>query len=86
VIVNPGREDERHMLKVNALPLESGDVVELQTGGGGGFGNPFERDPERVRVDCLDGYVTREAAEREYGVVLRDDLSVDEGATRRRRA
>jgi N-methylhydantoinase B len=85
VVVNPGREDERHMLKVNALALASGDLVELKTGGGGGFGDPLERDPERVRVDCLDGYVTREAAERDYGVVLRDDLSVDTEATRRLR-
>ncbi|MGH3134777.1 MAG: hydantoinase B/oxoprolinase family protein [Gaiellaceae bacterium] len=69
-VVNPGRSGERHMLKVNALPLEPGDVVELRTGGGGGFGNPLERDPERVRADVIDGYVSREAAEREYGVVL----------------
>ena len=86
VIVNPGRDDERHMLKVNALPLEAGDVVELQTGGGGGFGEPFERDPERVRRDVVDGYVTPEGAERDYGVVLRADLTVDEEATRRARA
>jgi N-methylhydantoinase B len=85
VVVNSAREGERHMLKVNALPLESGDLVDLNTGGGGGFGDPLERDPERVRVDCLDGYVTREAAERDYGVVLCDDLSVDEDATRRLR-
>jgi N-methylhydantoinase B len=69
-VVNPGRADERHMLKVNALPLEAGDVVELLTGGGGGFGDPFEREPERVRADVVDGYVTVEAAERDYGVVL----------------
>ena len=86
VLVNPGRDDERHMLKVNALPLEAGAVVDLRTGGGGGFGDPLERDPERVAVDVLDGYVTREGAARDYGVVLRDDLSVDEEATRRRRA
>ncbi len=70
VVVNPGRPDERHLLKVNALPLEEGDAFELRTGGGGGFGDPFERDPERVRVDVLDGYVSVEAAERDYGVVL----------------
>lgn len=70
VVVNPGREDERHMLKANAHVLEPGAVVELRTGGGGGFGNPHERDPERVRRDVLDGYVTLEAAERDYGVKL----------------
>ena len=86
VIVDPGGSDERHLLKVNALPLPPGTSWELRTGGGGGFGNAFERDPERVRQDVLDGYVTREAAERDYGVVLRDDLSIDEDATNRLRA
>jgi N-methylhydantoinase B len=85
VVVNPGRDDERHMLKANALPLEPGDVVVLQTGGGGGFGDPFERDPERVRRDVIDGYVSRGAAERDYGVALSEDLTVDEAATRRLR-
>jgi N-methylhydantoinase B len=50
--------------------LERGEVVEIVTGTGGGFGNPLERDPERVRDDVLDGYVTRESAEQDYGVVL----------------
>ncbi len=84
-VVNPGRDDERHMLKVNALSLRAGDVVELRTGGGGGFGEPLDRDPACVLRDVVDGYVTREAAEREYGVVLTKALEVDEEATRRAR-
>ena len=86
VVVDPEGPEERHLLKVNALPLAAGTIWELKTGGGGGFGNPLERDPERLREDVLDGYVTRASAERDYGVVLRDDLSVDEDATRRLRA
>jgi N-methylhydantoinase B len=70
VAVNPGRADERHMLKVNAHPMAPGSIVHMQTGGGGGFGAPRERDPERVRIDVLDGFVSLEAARREYGVVL----------------
>jgi mannose-6-phosphate isomerase-like protein (cupin superfamily) len=70
VIVNEGRPDERHLLKVNALRLEPGSMFRLETGGGGGFGNALEREPERVREDVLDGYVTLEGAERDYGVVL----------------
>jgi N-methylhydantoinase B len=85
VVVNPGREGERHLLKANALPLEAGDVVELRTGGGGGFGAVLERDPRRVALDVADGYVTREAAERVYGVVLDEGLQVDEDATARAR-
>ena len=73
VSVNPGREDERHMLKVNAHPLAPGSVVDMRTGGGGGFGNPHERDQERVREDVRDGFVSLEAAARDYGVVLDPD-------------
>jgi N-methylhydantoinase B len=74
------------MLKVNAHPLAAGSVVELNTGGGGGYGNPDEREPERVRTDVLDGYVSREAAARDYGVVLDDALAVDGAATAELRA
>ena len=42
----------------------------MYTGGGGGFGNPLERDTARVRSDVIDGFVTLEAARRDYGVVL----------------
>ncbi|HZR93217.1 MAG TPA: hydantoinase B/oxoprolinase family protein [Gaiellaceae bacterium] len=70
VVVNPGSAGELHLLKANAHPLAPGSVVELRTGGGGGFGNPLERDPERVRADVRDGYVSLEAAARDYGVVL----------------
>ena len=86
VVVDPEGPGERHLLKVNALPLAAGTIWELKTGGGGGFGDPLERDPERVREDVLDGYVTPAAGERDYGVVLRGDFSVDEDATRRLRA
>ena len=85
VIQAPGAEDE-HILKVNAKPVPDGTVVTLLTGGGGGYGQPFKRDPARVREDALDGYVTIEGARRDYGVVLRDDLSVDEAATQALRA
>jgi len=86
VVVNPGRDDERHMLKVNALSLKAGDVVRTQTGGGGGFGPAWERDPERVRADVIDRFVTRAGAERDYGVVLTDALEVDVAQTEARRS
>jgi N-methylhydantoinase B len=51
-------------------PLRAGDVFRLDTPGGGGHGDPRSRDPERVLADVLEGVVSREAAERDYGVVL----------------
>lgn len=85
VMINPGRKSERHMLKANNIPLEKGDVIRFSTGGGGGFGPPCERDPKLVLNDVLDDFLTIEDADREYGVVIGTDLTVDEGATKRRR-
>src|SRR5262249_34834720 len=65
--------------------FHSGDVISYLASGGGGFGDPFTRDAERVRDDVIDGYISREAAEREYGVVLGDDDAIDVEATRRLR-
>jgi len=57
VVVDRGEGDE-HILKVNALPLPRGSRVRIQTGGGGGFGDPAERDPESIRDDLENGYIT----------------------------
>ena len=62
--------------------FHEGDVISWLADGGGGYGNPFERDPERVRDDVINGYVTRAAANTDYGVVLDDDLQIDIPATR----
>jgi N-methylhydantoinase B len=50
--------------------LKKGDWIRLELPGGGGFGHPWERDPERVRQDVIDGYVTLDAARADYGVAL----------------
>jgi N-methylhydantoinase B len=59
-----------------------GDVISYLADDGGGYGDPFTRDPQRVRQDVIDGYVSRAAAERDYGVILTDDLEIDEEATK----
>ncbi|MBI4529469.1 MAG: hydantoinase B/oxoprolinase family protein [Deltaproteobacteria bacterium] len=53
------------------VDLKPSQVVFLSTPGGGGYGNPFSRDPELVLRDVIYGYVTAEAAAREYGVLVR---------------
>ncbi len=58
--------------------LQPGDRVFIVTGGGGGFGLPYERDVQRVRDDVLDEYISVQAAAGEYGVVLDDDLNIVE--------
>jgi N-methylhydantoinase B len=65
--------------------LQPGETIVSISSAGGGYGPPRERDPERVRHDVAEGWVTAGRAEAVYGVVLTDG-SVDEQATRARRA
>jgi N-methylhydantoinase B len=84
---NPGAADELVMpSKHPPLRLEEGGRFVVQPAGSGGYGPPWERPAQRVLDDVLDGYVTREGALRDYGVVLSDDGAVDEAATAEERA
>ena len=68
--------------KVLTAQLKRGDAYALRSGGGGGFGSPLERPPERVREDVRQGYVSLGAARDYYGVVLDPKtLAVDAEAT-----
>jgi N-methylhydantoinase B len=86
-VVNPGTDRERVLPPLSdGHVLKRGDVVRIETGGGGGSGHPFDREPERVLADVLGGFVSRESAVRDYGVVLTlDGRALDDGATRERR-
>jgi N-methylhydantoinase B len=72
----------RQMLpsKCHGVPVQAGDVLHFVTWGGGGWGDPLERDPELVAKEVRRGLVTAEGAQR-YGVCVNDDGSVDTGAT-----
>ena len=67
-------------------PLKAGDVVRVETAIGGGYGDPLERDPALVADDVAGEYLSGDAAQAVYGVVLRDDLTVDGDATAELRA
>jgi N-methylhydantoinase B len=58
----------RQVRKATQHPIAAGERVRIMTGGGGGFGPPSGRDPEAVRRDVLEGYVSPEAALRDYGI------------------
>lgn len=76
-----------HLSKDQDIHIEPGDTIRVSTPGGGGFGNPFERDPALVERDVLRGYYTREQAEEMFGVVFDPDgISIDLPATEARRA
>jgi N-methylhydantoinase B len=80
----PGQNDYRSMDAVHyPVPVDSEVIV--RTGGGGGWGDPLKRDAALVRADVIEELVSRRVAEDDYGVVLRDDLTLDEAATAQRR-
>jgi N-methylhydantoinase B len=64
VVLNPGRPDERHLLKANALPVRAGDVLRCESGGGGGYGPAAERDQDAVARDLAQGLVSAQGAAR----------------------
>jgi len=68
VVINPGELNENSMLKVSSQPVSAGTKVRIRTGGGGGYGPPTKRDKERISQDVLDGYISYEAATKEYGL------------------
>jgi N-methylhydantoinase B len=73
--------------KAFTLPLKLGDSVTIRGGGGGGYGDATEREPEKVREDVYQGYVSLKAAREQYGVVINaETLVVDAGATAKRRS
>lgn len=57
--------------KFSGVTLYEGDKFSMQTGGGGGYGDPFEREPERVLADVIAGLISAEQARESYGVVIK---------------
>jgi N-methylhydantoinase B len=80
-LVNPG-EGERRLPSLPVLPvtLGYGDVFRHVMAGGGGYGDPLDRDPERILDDVLDGLVSNAHARDAYGLVLADG-EIDATAT-----
>lgn len=70
--INPGRPDERVLdgPLTDGTIVRRGDVVRIETGGGGGWGHPFDRDVAHVLDDVLGGYVSVAGARDDYGVVI----------------
>jgi len=85
MIVNPGTPGERRLGSTDTAVLQPGDVLEVRSAGGGGRGDPMQREPWRVVQDVARGHVSVAAAQRDYGVVLVDG-AVDAVATAKLRA
>jgi N-methylhydantoinase B len=84
-----GKSEEQRFHNGKALSqvLHAGDAYILRSGGGGGFGSPLDRDLASLARDVRCGYVSREAAERDYGAVfVAGTNKLDAAATEQRRA
>jgi N-methylhydantoinase B len=85
--VNNGWKDDFPNAKVLVAQLKPGDAFRISSGGGGGYGAPFERPVEDVREDVRQGYVSVTAAAERYGVVVdAETFAVDQAATDKLRA
>jgi N-methylhydantoinase B len=81
IVINPGSQDE--IVKGGSYnTLDKDEVLVNNTGGGGGWGDPYERDPALVAQDVRNGFVSFEAARDRYGVVIDPQtFRLDGGAT-----
>ena len=83
-VLNRGSNRETNLGNTDILTTEPGDRVYIKSAGAGGWGNPWERDAARVLADVRRGFVSDQAADQEYGVIIRAGR-VDETATEERR-
>ena len=73
-ILNPGTEKERpNPTKTDFMPIKEGDLLRILTPGGGGWGDPLDREPEKVLEDLRLDRISLDAARREYGVLIDPD-------------
>ena len=88
IVLNPGTPEERVLPALgDGIVLKRGDLLRLETCGGGGWGDPLAREPERVRQDVARGFITARGARDDYGVVVDEaTLEVDKTATQEERA
>ena len=83
-VLNPEKETERILSSKIVLHLKKDEIISIQTPGGGGYGDPLERDPMRVLYDFQDGLISRQRAKEVYGVSINENGdSINDGETAR---
>jgi N-methylhydantoinase B len=87
-VFRPGTRGEISIRKVTNFLMNSTEILSIRSGGGGGFGYPWERDPEKVLADVIDGYVSPANARKSYKVAIvrkGGGFRLDKGTTRKLR-
>jgi len=85
-ILNPGRSNQKVLpSKISGVLINENDILRIITAGGGGYGTPLERDPEKVKKDNILEKVSKDQALNSYGVVIDETREIDQSATVRLR-
>jgi N-methylhydantoinase B len=85
-VLQPGTVHQAKMASsFSEVSVDPGTTIRVETPSGAGYGDPLEREPERVLADVISGKVTEAAAHQDYGVILRSS-TIDHEATRAERA
>lgn len=86
-VLNPDTNAATVLESKGTYRLNSGDVISWRTAGGGGYGNPLQRDAERVRLDVMRGFISLQHAQQAYGVIIdsvHHEIDVEGTAARRK--
>jgi N-methylhydantoinase B len=78
IVLNPDG-DSREVPKISVLTPNQGDIVSIRSPGGGGWGNPLDRSPERVVQEVADGLLSVGQAAEQYGVVVAELVEDESG-------
>jgi N-methylhydantoinase B len=77
LILNPGTPNEQKQKSKGVTQLKAGDMLSIRLPGSGGYGDPRERDPQKVRWDVINGKISLESARENYKVVFNPDMTVN---------
>lgn len=81
-ILNPGKPNEKTLAsKISNFLIKKGEVLSVQTAGGGGYGSPLERAQGNVSRDCVQGKISRKHARKAYGVLVDQKGTINREAT-----
>jgi len=86
MVLNSGTDKEERPKSKGVSEIKAGELLSIRLPGSGGYGFPWQRDPEKVSWDVINGKVSSESARENYLVALNRDLTVNEKKTRSLRA